>query len=213
MLEPLVFSILISAIGNLLYGLAQWFGSAWYIVIARFVVGFGAGNAALSMAYVSRVTTAKNRTQYLASINGLNLLGIVMGPALNVVVKSIDWKPFGDRGPQLNEKTNPGYFMVIFLLIELSICLFVFQEPKSKNDDICCTEDSNVEGEEDNADEDSKGEDTNGSWYDRAVSDIRRMISRGAYVSYVVFEREAREFQSCLYFMLSRESQLYHCDF
>jgi len=87
MLEPLVFSILISALGNLLYGLAQWFDSAWFIVIARFVVGLGAGNAALSMAYVTRITTSKNRTQYLATINGLNLLGIVMGPALNVAVR------------------------------------------------------------------------------------------------------------------------------
>ena len=126
------------------------------------------------MSYVSRVTTSENRTRYLASINGLNLLGIVMGPAVNVMVKSINWKPFGNHGgPQLNEKTNPGFFMVVILFLELTVCLLVFREPESKM-------------ENGSSSTTSGNEEKNGSWHDRAMSDIRRMVSRGAYVSYAL---------------------------
>jgi len=40
----------------------------------------GAANSTLTMAYITRITTSENRTKSLAILNGINLLGIVLGP-------------------------------------------------------------------------------------------------------------------------------------
>jgi len=125
---PFLFSLLLAMIGNLVYGLAEFLESKWCILIGRSLVGMGAANSTLVMSYISRITTKHNRTKALAIINGLNLLGIVLGPVTNILINfTVDT---GIKGLQLNPYTNPGFFMAIFLVVMCFMMTATFREPK-----------------------------------------------------------------------------------
>lgn len=79
LIYPLLFSIFLQLVGNLLYALAEAAQTRWLILAGRCLVGMGAANSTLSLGYITRITTRATRTKALATINGLNLLGIVLG--------------------------------------------------------------------------------------------------------------------------------------
>jgi MFS family permease len=127
MLEPLVASVLLGIAGNILYGLAYGAHSAWMVLIGRVLVGAGASNVTVTTAYVARITEPAHRTRSMAMLNGINLLGIVVGPAVNLAINNIDWR-LSDL-IVFNKYSNAGFAMVLILALQLVVLLLTFEEP------------------------------------------------------------------------------------
>jgi len=133
MIEPFMFSLVLALVGNIFYGCAEWADSKYFILVGRSFVGMAAANTTLSMAYITRITTNNTRTKALATLNGINLLGIVMGPATNLALTwSLDT---GIEGLQLNKYTNPGFVMFFIVLIIVGIMACTFKEPERISDE------------------------------------------------------------------------------
>uniref|UniRef100_A0A7S2W7R3 Major facilitator superfamily (MFS) profile domain-containing protein n=1 Tax=Mucochytrium quahogii TaxID=96639 RepID=A0A7S2W7R3_9STRA len=127
MIEPFMFSIMLALCGNVMYATAQWANSCWFVLIGRALIGMGAANTTLSMSYITRITTSETRTKALATLNGVNLIGIVMGPATNLLINFTIKTPID--GLVLNKFTNPGWFMFLVLVVVLILMGCFFQEP------------------------------------------------------------------------------------
>lgn len=86
-LEPLIVSLVVLAVANFYYALAEDFPTAgfppqWHLFISRFWVGFGAGNVATCRAFISEATTLENRNTAMTITGAAQGLGFVLGPAL-----------------------------------------------------------------------------------------------------------------------------------
>ena len=125
MIEPFLLSVLLGMLGNALYALADVAGSRWLIFFGRMLVGMGAANSTLTMSYITRTTDKATRTRAIATVNGIGLLGIVLGPALNLF---IDFDVA--LGPvRLDKYTNPGWLMFVLLGVIWAIMSVTFIEP------------------------------------------------------------------------------------
>ncbi|GBG30395.1 SPX domain-containing membrane protein At4g11810 [Hondaea fermentalgiana] len=127
MIEPFLFSIVLAAIGNALYGLAFGLRTAWLILFARILVGMGSANATLTMSFVARITEKETRTKAMAILNGLNLIGVVLGPATNLLITDVDFQL--NSVMVFNGLTNPGWVMVVLLAGLVVLTLATFREP------------------------------------------------------------------------------------
>jgi len=132
--EALVVSLVISAAGNFLYGFAVVLpGPIWFILIARIIVGIGAGNVSVCRAYVSHMTTMENRTAYMALMSAAQGLGFAFGPGMGFCLSYLDFKIVGIP---VNEFTAVGYVSALLLLIDMFIMLIVgTPEPKHAHAD------------------------------------------------------------------------------
>jgi ceroid-lipofuscinosis MFS transporter 7 len=55
----------------------------YWMIFARFIVGVAAGSVTLCITYISKATTAKERTTFIA-INALvSTIGFIVGPGYN----------------------------------------------------------------------------------------------------------------------------------
>lgn len=128
MIEPFMFCIAVAIAGNVLYALAFGLRNAELILIARILVGLGAANSTLAMSFITRITEKEKRTKAMATLSGLNLIGIVIGPATNLLVTEVHYQ-VGNSIIILNELTNPGWLMVVLLLGLFILTFVTFKEP------------------------------------------------------------------------------------
>ncbi|MCS7061991.1 MAG: MFS transporter [Anaerolineae bacterium] len=82
----LVLSVLGSAIGYVLFGLA---GSLAMLFVARMIDGFTGGNISIAQAYIADVTPPKDRAKNFGLIGAAFGLGFIMGPALGGLLSQI----------------------------------------------------------------------------------------------------------------------------
>lgn len=82
----LVLSVLGSAVGYVLFGLA---GSLAMLFVARIVDGFTGGNISIAQAYIADVTPPKDRARNFGLIGAAFGLGFIMGPALGGALSQI----------------------------------------------------------------------------------------------------------------------------
>lgn len=75
----ILFSVLISAIGFALFGLAD---SLWMLFVARMLAGFGNANIGAAQAVIADVTTGENRAKGMGLIGAAFGLGFILGPAV-----------------------------------------------------------------------------------------------------------------------------------
>uniref|UniRef100_F7GGG5 Major facilitator superfamily domain containing 8 n=1 Tax=Callithrix jacchus TaxID=9483 RepID=F7GGG5_CALJA len=80
--EPLIVSIFISVAANCLYAYVHVPAShnKYYMLIARGLVGFGAGNVAVIRSYTAGATSLQERTNSMANISTCQALGFILGP-------------------------------------------------------------------------------------------------------------------------------------
>lgn len=133
--EPLIVSLIINIVFNLLYSYAGAFSediSGTIMLISRAFVGFGAGNAAVVRSYVSEATTERERTGAMAGISGSQAIGFILGPALGLA-----FAPLGSRGLHyetikldLNMYTGPGYLGALLGVANILLLIIVFKEYK-----------------------------------------------------------------------------------
>lgn len=135
-LEPLVVSLLFLVIANAYYGFAQDFPQGgvprqWHVFIARFFVGFGAGNVALARAFVSEASTMENRNMAMTITGAAQGLGFVLGPAIGFC---FTFMPSIWAGPiAINQYTSAGFCSALFGIVNLVLIPIMFRDISHKS--------------------------------------------------------------------------------
>ncbi|XP_023609987.1 major facilitator superfamily domain-containing protein 8 isoform X4 [Myotis lucifugus] len=111
--EPLIVSIFISVAANCLYAYVHVPAShnKYYMLVARGLVGFGAGNVAVIRSYIAGATSLQERTSSMANTSACQALGFILGPAstdeIQIPQRSIDKVAV--------VTTNVLFFVVLFI--------------------------------------------------------------------------------------------------
>ncbi|XP_048364897.1 major facilitator superfamily domain-containing protein 8 isoform X2 [Sphaerodactylus townsendi] len=130
--EPLVVSISISVAANCLYAYVHLPTShnKYYMVVARALVGFGAGNVAVVRSYVSGATSLTERTGAMANTSACQAVGFILGPVFQTLFtligeKGVTWKLIK---LQVNMYTAPVLFGAFLGIINIVLIFAVFRE-------------------------------------------------------------------------------------
>ncbi len=136
-IEPLLVSLLFLIGANLYYGFAQDFAESlvfprqWHVFIARFFVGFGAGNVAVARAFVSEGSTMETRNMAMTITGAAQGMGFVLGPAVGFALTLM-----GDYhlGPiAINGYTTAGFVSALFSLVNLILIPIMFRDIPHKS--------------------------------------------------------------------------------
>nr|KAF6481081.1 major facilitator superfamily domain containing 8 [Molossus molossus] len=109
--EPLIVSIFISVAANCLYAYVHVPAShnKYYMLVARGLVGFGAGNVAVVRSYIAGATTLQERTSSMADTSACQALGFILGPGrVHGLVNSF-WKCSADSWTRVHQ---PGVYFL-----------------------------------------------------------------------------------------------------
>nr|XP_020011775.1 major facilitator superfamily domain-containing protein 8 isoform X2 [Castor canadensis] len=111
--EPLIVSIFISVAANCLYAYVHVPAShnKYYMLVARGLVGFGAGNVAVVRSYIAGATSLQERTSSMANTSTCQALGFILGPANTDEVQI----PQGNIDQVAVVATNVLFFVVLFI--------------------------------------------------------------------------------------------------
>ena len=135
--EPLVVSLIILLVSNMYYGFAQDFPEGgmprqWHVFIARFFVGFGAGNVALARAFVSEASTLETRSMAMTITGAAQGVGFVIGPAIGFAFTLMP--PTLHVGPiAVNGYTMAGFASGLFTVINIVIIPLLFRDIPHKS--------------------------------------------------------------------------------
>ncbi|XP_075785997.1 major facilitator superfamily domain-containing protein 8 isoform X2 [Pelodiscus sinensis] len=130
--EPLVVSIAISVAANCLYAYVHLPAShnKYYMLIARALVGFGAGNVAVVRSYISGATSLKERTSAMANTSACQAIGFILGPVFQTCFSLI-----GEKGVtweiinlQVNMYTAPVLLGALLGIINIILIFAIFRE-------------------------------------------------------------------------------------
>ena len=94
----------------------------FFPLLGRMVSGFGEGYVSAMYGELARITTEDERTRYFAIIKANYIIGIVVGPALNLFLKEFD---FYIGNWHIDFRTSPGFFMALMWILATGI-MFVF---------------------------------------------------------------------------------------
>uniref|UniRef100_A0A4X1VDM3 Major facilitator superfamily domain containing 8 n=1 Tax=Sus scrofa TaxID=9823 RepID=A0A4X1VDM3_PIG len=111
--EPLIVSIFISVAANCLYAYVHLPPShnKYYMLVARGLVGFGAGNVAVIRSYIAGATSLQERTSAMANTSACQALGFILGPVSTDEVQV----PQGNIDQVAVVATNVLFFVVLFI--------------------------------------------------------------------------------------------------
>ncbi|KAM6440132.1 major facilitator superfamily domain-containing protein 8 isoform 2-T2 [Liasis olivaceus] len=150
--EPLVVSTAISVAANFLYAYVHLPPShnKYYMLAARALVGFGAGNVAVVRSYIAGATSLTERTNAMANTSACQAVGFILGPVFQTLFsligeKGISWKIIY---LQLNMYTAPVLFGSLLGIINIVLIFAVFREHHV--DDMGQPQSINTEAEENN---------------------------------------------------------------
>ena len=91
-------------------------------LVGRLVSGVGASFGSAVYTEVKRVTDSEERNRVLIIMEGVRLVGIVLGPGMNFFLKNFDLK----LGPWvIDAHTAPGFFMALIWLIVQIVHIFI----------------------------------------------------------------------------------------
>ncbi|XP_062349964.1 major facilitator superfamily domain-containing protein 8 isoform X6 [Cinclus cinclus] len=112
--EPLVISTAISVAANCLYAYVHVPHShnKYYMLTARALVGFGAGNVAVVRSYIAGATSLTERTSAMANTSACQAVGFILGPGSDVLDQ--------------NAEGSIDHVAVVALNILFFVILFVF---------------------------------------------------------------------------------------
>uniref|UniRef100_A0A8C6ZHU5 Major facilitator superfamily domain containing 8 n=1 Tax=Nothoprocta perdicaria TaxID=30464 RepID=A0A8C6ZHU5_NOTPE len=132
--EPLVVSTVISVAANCLYAYVHVPHShnKYYMLIARALVGFGAGNVAVVRSYIAGATSLTERTSAMANTSACQAVGFILGPVFQTCFtligeEGVTWKLIR---LQLNMYTAPVLFGALLGVINIILIFAIFS--------LCC---------------------------------------------------------------------------
>ena len=136
--EPLVVSMLINVIANVLYSYLESIPShqTIYLIVARSLVGFGAGNVAIVRSYVAGATTLKERTSSMANMSACQAIGFIIGPVIQIAMVPIGYPGIVHiESLHLDLYTSPAILSAIVGVINIILLFAVFKEHRVDNDE------------------------------------------------------------------------------
>lgn len=133
---PFLISLSISTLGGLVYLLASAlpYGrpAIGAILAARLLGGCGAANSALGFAYVARATPQEEQTSVNSMLSMMRILGMAIGPGVNVLVSWIN-VDFGKWS--LTPLNAVGIILIMCNLAAMVAILIFLEEPTFTDED------------------------------------------------------------------------------
>ncbi|GAB1287493.1 Major facilitator superfamily domain-containing protein 8 [Apodemus speciosus] len=138
--EPLIVSISISVAANCLYAYVHVPAAhnKYYMLIARGLVGFGAGNVAVVRSYIAGATSLQERTNAMANTSTCQALGFILGPVHVDAYARASVTCFaliGEQGVtwdiirlQVNMYTAPVLLAAFLGILNIILILFILRE-------------------------------------------------------------------------------------
>ncbi|XP_019684546.2 major facilitator superfamily domain-containing protein 8 isoform X2 [Felis catus] len=152
--EPLIVSIFISVMANCLYAYIHVPAShnKYYMLVARGLVGFGAGNVAVVRSYIAGATSLQERISSMANTSACQALGFILGPVFQTCFALI-----GEKGVtwdaiklQINMYTAPVLLGAFLGVLNIILILTLLREHRVDDSGRQC---KNVNFEEASTDE------------------------------------------------------------
>ncbi|VDN51458.1 unnamed protein product [Dracunculus medinensis] len=127
---PVSCGLVFMAVGNFIYGLLPIFSDnrQWFMLLARFTVGFGSGNLIVLRTYCATATSEKDRTKAVSLAIGAFVGGLSMGPVLQALFTPIGKKGFSLGVIVLNMYTTPALLMVLISNAAIFMLFAFFEE-------------------------------------------------------------------------------------
>ncbi|XP_036914443.1 major facilitator superfamily domain-containing protein 8 isoform X2 [Sturnira hondurensis] len=152
--EPLIVSIFISVVANCLYAYVHVPAShnKYYMLAARGLVGFGAGNVAVIRSYVAGATSLQERTGSMANTSACQALGFILGPVFQTCFaligeKGVTWETIR---LQINMYTAPVLLGAFLGVLNIILILIILREHRVDDSGQQC---KNINSEEASTDE------------------------------------------------------------
>uniref|UniRef100_A0A7S3B3U9 Major facilitator superfamily (MFS) profile domain-containing protein n=1 Tax=Haptolina ericina TaxID=156174 RepID=A0A7S3B3U9_9EUKA len=144
--EPYIVCSAVGVLGGVCYGLAGKIGGGnlCLVIIGRLLAGAGAARSTLASTYIARTVVPSGRTSWLGIVTGVQLLGNLLGPALNAGFILLDKSNVHLGIFELNSNTAAGYVPAVCNVL-LMLCfsllfndrLAVQKKPLLKQDELC----------------------------------------------------------------------------
>mmetsp|Transcript_296 Transcript_296/g.537 ORF Transcript_296/g.537 Transcript_296/m.537 type:complete len:545 (+) Transcript_296:57-1691(+) len=126
--EVMLVSLVLEVVASIFYAIAQ---EKWTVLACRIVLGIAAGSSAVTKAYLSAVTTTKNRTIVMTLVTAAQTLGFIAGPGFGFFFTLVNIKvsesPFRI---EFNEYTLTGWFSGALGVVCCLLTFFFLLEPK-----------------------------------------------------------------------------------
>ncbi|XP_011360429.1 major facilitator superfamily domain-containing protein 8 isoform X2 [Pteropus vampyrus] len=130
--EPVIVSIVISVVANCLYAYVHIPAShnKYYMLIARGLAGFGAGNIAVVRSYIAGATSLQERTSSMANTSACQALGFILGPVFQTCFaligeKGVTWETIK---LQINMYTAPVLLGAFLGVLNILLILTILRE-------------------------------------------------------------------------------------
>jgi len=102
----------------------------YMLIVARFLVGLGAGTAVVARAHVGESTDLTESTGAMAAVAAAQAIGLIGGPSFSLIFTTVN-AAIGS-GFYFDKYTAPGYFSAILGFLNIILVFFVFVEaPKA----------------------------------------------------------------------------------
>jgi len=132
---PYIASVAVALLGGAVYVFASALPkgnvAVGAILASRLLGGCGAANSALGFAYVARSVPQNQQTSTNSLLSLCRILGMALGPGLNVLVAKVDI-PISDHWG-LDSLNSVGIVLVITNLISAVAIYFLLEEPKEED--------------------------------------------------------------------------------
>uniref|UniRef100_A0A8C9ISP4 Major facilitator superfamily domain containing 8 n=1 Tax=Piliocolobus tephrosceles TaxID=591936 RepID=A0A8C9ISP4_9PRIM len=152
--EPLIVSIFISVAANCLYAYVHIPAShnKYYMLVARGLLGIGAGNVAVVRSYTAGATSLQERTSSMANISMCQALGFILGPVFQTCFafigeKGVTWDVIKLR---INMYTTPVLLSAFLGILNIILILAILREHRVDDSGRQC---KNINFEEASTDE------------------------------------------------------------
>ncbi|XP_011791014.1 PREDICTED: major facilitator superfamily domain-containing protein 8 [Colobus angolensis palliatus] len=149
--EPLIVSIFISVAANCLYAYVHIPAShnKYYMLVARGLLGIGAGNVAVVRSYTAGATSLQERTSSMANISMCQALGFILGPVFQTCFafigeKGVTWDVIKLR---INMYTTPVLLSAFLGILNIILILAILREHRVDDSGRQC---KNINFEEEN---------------------------------------------------------------
>lgn len=129
--EPLVISLIINILANILYAYLEDIKThrVVFLIAARALIGFGAGNVAVVRSYLSGATKLKERTSAMANLSAFQAIGFIVGPGIQTAMVPIGYPgPVHMSGLRINLYTAPAFLSALVGILNLLLLFLVFKE-------------------------------------------------------------------------------------
>ncbi|BFZ24552.1 hypothetical protein BsWGS_27591 [Bradybaena similaris] len=137
--EPLTVSLMLTILSNVFYMYLESlpFHRDYFMILARGLIGFSAGNVAVVRSYVAGTTTVQERTACMANLSIFQAMGFILGPVIQAALVPISYPgPVHNVYFHLSMYTAPALLAACVATISLILLIFMFKEHRVYDDDV-----------------------------------------------------------------------------